>query len=118
MNNDKVNLSQVAPGDVVKLERVRSAMGIAVMAVSGDTSGNTLGTDTPSSTTSSSPQQVSMASPDVVTAGSGDENAKTAGEMSELEDDSLFLFEETIAVQESTLTENACVGGATDSNHC
>lgn len=111
-------VKQVTPGDVVKLERVRSAMGIAVMAVSGDTSGNTLDTDTPSSSTSSSPQQVSIASPDVVTAGSGDENAKTVGEMSELEDDSLFLFEETIAAQENTLTENECVSGPTDSNHC
>lgn len=119
MNSDKVNLFQVTPGDVVKLDRVRSAMGITVMAVGGDTGGNTVhGTATPSSTTSSSSHQVSMASPDAVTAGSGDENAKTAGEMSEPEDDSLFLFDETTTAQENTLTENECVSAATDSNHC
>lgn len=101
---------QVTPGDVVKAESVRAAMGIKLLPSNGDTSDNSARpVSSSASSSSSSSWPVSQASPTVKNGDdvSGGRNARTTEEMSELDDDLLELFQQgTTSTQENDLTGN------------
>lgn len=103
---------QVTPGDVVKAESVRAAMGIALLPSNDDTGDSAQAV---SSSASSSSWPTSQASPAVKSGDDigGGRNART-DEMSEIDDDLLDIFQQGTSAQENDLTGNQPDASAED----
>lgn len=95
---------QVTPGDVVKAESVRAAMGIAMLPSNDDIGDSARAV---SSSASSSSWPASQASPAIKSGDDigGGRNTRT-DEMSELDDDLLDLFQQGTSTAENDLTGN------------